>query len=156
MNASRRTHAGPQRRGSATIASDARDERDPERERVLGQRDAAAGQQEGVVEGVEEGEADGGGEHERLGKVECGAGERARRGRAAPVDGAARCPPRSLEWCRGVRLPALADDEEAHLHVAERDRVAVAQRRLADALAVDVHAVEAAVVEQDDLAARGR
>src|SRR4051794_8297841 len=64
-------------------------------------------------------------------------------------------PAGSSRWTqrrRAVRLPALADDEEAHLHVAERDRVAVAQGRLADALAVDVHAVHAAVVEQDDLA----
>src|SRR3954452_15262658 len=59
-------------------------------------------------------------------------------------------PVRRSKWPqrrRAVGLPALADDEEAHLHVAERDGVAVSQGRLADALAVDVHAVHAAVVE---------
>src|SRR3954452_20015375 len=49
--------------------------------------------------------------------------------------------------------PYSVDREEAHLHVAERDRVAVAQSGLPLPLAVDAHAVEAAVVPQHHLAA---
>ena len=44
-----------------------RDERDGRGERVLGQRDAAARQEEGVVEGVGERDDGGGAEHDRLG-----------------------------------------------------------------------------------------
>src|SRR5205085_12172595 len=48
----------------------------------------------------------------------------------------------------GCGRPYSVDGDEAHLHVAERDRVAVAQHGLGHALAVDAHAVEAAVVPQ--------
>src|SRR3954463_1935685 len=44
---------------------------------------------------------------------------------------------------------AAGDLDVPQAHVPDDDRVAVVQRRLADALAVDEDAVEAAIVEQD-------
>src|SRR5829696_2641948 len=52
--------------------------------------------------------------------------------------------------------PVSVDAEEADRDVAEADLVAVRQHGLADPLAVDEDAVEAAIVEHDDhVAARG-
>ena len=54
----------------------------------------------------------------------------------------------------GAAARTLVDGDEAHLHLAHGDRVAVLKRGLRDPCAVDAHAVEAAVVPQDDLLAR--
>src|SRR5919206_1398675 len=53
----------------------------------------------------------------------------------------------------GGRVCSAAGDLDVpQAHMADRDRVAVGQRRLADALAVDEDPVEAAIVEQHGLA----
>ena len=132
----------PGRSDRTTIAAASRRPRSPS-ERVPGERDPGAGQQQRVVERV-------------------GEARRARRRRTRGVVPPA-CPGRAAPAIEppGI-LPGLSRATESGCRTCRRRgsasarhrarRVAVTQVRLADALAVDVHAVHAAVVEQDGLA----
>src|SRR3954451_6600 len=77
-----------------------------------------------------------------------------------PAARAPRGPPGVPGGSRGPVLqygrPYSADDEEAHLHAAERDGVTVAQHGLRHTLAVDPYAIEAPVIPQHDLGAAAR
>ena len=69
VNAIAARHARPQRVEARSTATHAGDERDRSGQRVLGQRNTAAGEQEGVVERVQERDDGGDAEHERLGRA---------------------------------------------------------------------------------------